>query len=162
MTRVIPYIVYLVLIGFHQELTGSLLAIGRTHLDLTALLVSLVALYKEDREAVWFAFAAAIVFSAEKSPWIGLHALVLTLTAMTISRIKFRLNLASQHARLLVVIGAVLIHETLVAYWWGREEFYWEFLTTALPSTAYTSVWAWLFFKIKDGQLTWTRIKEMF
>lgn len=162
MKRLIPYAAYLYLIAIHQELTSSLLAVHEVHVNLTALIVSLVALYKDDYEAMWFGFAAGIVFSAGTAPWIGWYALVLSLIAVVISRVKFRLNMDSVYARLLVVAGAVLAHEILLTVQLGQAEFYWKLLTVALPSTVYTSLWAWLFFKIKDGKITWARVKELF
>jgi rod shape-determining protein MreD len=164
--RLIPYVVYLYLIAVHRELTGPLLEIHAghwgAHWNLTALLVSLVALYKREYEALWFGFVAGIVVSAGEAEWMSWHALTLALTALIVTGIRFRLNLASLYARLLVVAGAVLIHEILIAWRLGGDQFYWELLTVALPSTVYTSVVAWLFFKIKDGQITWTRVKELF
>ncbi len=162
MKYIIPFILYLYLIALHSELTDSLIMVYWAHLNLAALLVSLVALYKSEIRAMWFGFAVGLVLSAGEAQWMGWHALILSLTAFSICRIKFRLNLASIRARLLIVVGAVLVHEVLLAFRLGGDDFYWQFLTSSLPSTVYTGLWAWLFFKIKDGQITWTRIKELF
>ena len=52
--RVIPYILYALLIGFHQVLLKDIVGIAEFTFNIPVLVVLWVALYKEETIAIWF------------------------------------------------------------------------------------------------------------
>jgi hypothetical protein len=58
---VIPYILYLLLVGLHVVVLDDMTAVRSAHLNLAAFLVMAVALYKEDVPATWFGFFVGLV-----------------------------------------------------------------------------------------------------
>ncbi len=163
MTRVIPYLLYLVLIAAHEEILRDAVAIYGAEINLSGLIVLLVAMYKSERTAMWFGFAAGIVMAAGLGPAMGWQALVLAALGVAVFQVQHHLDLTSVASRLLVVFGGVVIHNTLsLIIMEGTEGLGHSFLARAFPGAVYTMLLAWLFFLVKDKRITYQKIKALF
>lgn len=161
--RVIPYLIYLVVIAFHMVMLQSLTSIYTAVINLPALIVLMVAIYKDDIPATWFGFAAGIVaFSAGPPAQLGWQALLMAALALVACQVRDRLNLESLKAKLLLVIGGILIHNTVVLLISRADGFLLNLATFVLAGAVYTSVLAWLFFLFKERIVTVERIKSIF
>ncbi len=159
--RAIPYAVYLLLIALHVVILHDVTAIYGAVVSLPALLVLAVALYKDEIPATWFGFAAGLV-AAAGMPSVGWHVLVMAALALVASHIKLRLNLDALKARMLLIATGVLVHNCITLLINQPEGFLTMLWTSALTSTAYTLVLAWLFFLNRQGTLTWQKVKSIF
>ena len=61
--RAIGYLLYLILIAFHEVILRGGTSIAGVSINLPAIIVFSVALYRSEAEAVWFALIAAMVIS---------------------------------------------------------------------------------------------------
>jgi len=163
--RIIPYIVYLLLIAFYRTNLFELFSIGNIFIYLTALIVILVALHKDFVTTLWFAAAAGLVYDAPDPAHLGIQMSILVILSVGTSQAKESLNLDSIKSRLLLVLGALFVYSfphTLVYATSGHENFFLLLVTVGLPSVVYTAVLAWLFFLIRSGHLSYTRLKSIF
>ena len=163
--RLVPYILYLLLISLFYTNLHDLTSIGPAQIQLVALLVFLVALNKKYLEALWFSFAAGIVFDAQDPAHLGAHALVLALLSMGTSFARERFNLDSLKGRILLVMSGLLIYSvpaTLLYTTSGSDEFPKSLLRVGLPSVAYTTTLAAIFFLFQSGQWSYQKIKSLF
>ncbi len=163
--RVIPYVVYLLLISCYRTLLAGLLSIGQAQIDLAALIVLLVALNKEEMEAVWFGLAAGLVYDAPDPSRLGVHALIFAVMAVMTSQAKERLNLDSIQSRMILVLAGLVFYSipyTLIYPTSGSSEFFRSLWSAALPSVAYSAVLAWIFFMVRSGRLSYARIRSIF
>jgi len=160
--RTIPYIVYLLLIAAHVVALHELTAIGPAVVNLPALIVLLVALYQKESNAVWFGFVSGLVASAATPALMGWHALGAALLALVAFHVRQRLNLESLYSKLLMVLGGLLLHNLYSQLLGGTDGFLHLLWTSLLPGAFYTALLAWLFFLLKEKQITWQRVKSMF
>ncbi|UCD16740.1 MAG: hypothetical protein JSV44_09810, partial [Candidatus Zixiibacteriota bacterium] len=143
--KVIPYILYIYLLGFHITILSRVTAIYGITIDLTALLVALIALRKNDLTAVWFALAAGIVAGTVRLDLMPWEMLFLAGIALAIHRCSTRMNLESISSRMLLLGGALLIHQLLISVVVSTADFLNILLRLILPGTIYTLVFGWLF-----------------
>ncbi|MCK4573503.1 MAG: hypothetical protein KAU36_03985 [candidate division Zixibacteria bacterium] len=164
MMRVIPFLLYLWLIALHEVFLGDITAVYGVSINLTVLMVLLVALYKSELVTVWFGFLAGLVGFAglPQSGLLGWQALLLALIGMVAYHMRQRLNLESLFSRLMLVFGGVLVHNIMLLILNPSGGFFLLLLTKALPGTVYTLVIAWLFFLVKDRRLTLEKLKSNF
>jgi len=162
MTRLIPYILYLLILAFHRVIAVGPTEIAGAWVDLAGLMVIAVAIYKSEDIAVWFGFWAGIVAFAGNPAELGWHALALAAVAMTAVRLRERLNLASMWSKLYLMFGGVLVHSLLIVLIMRPQRFFTEVWQVAPLVALYTTVVAWLFFLVKEGHLTWRRLKSIF
>ncbi len=163
--RVIPYVVYLLLIACYRTLLAGALSIGQAQIDVAALIVLLVALNKSEMEAVWFGLAAGLVYDAPDPSRLGVHALIFAAMAVATSQAKERLNLDSIQSRMLLVLAGLIFYSipyTLIYPTSGSSEFFRSLWSAALPSIVYTAVLAWIFFMVQSGRLSFARIRSIF
>jgi rod shape-determining protein MreD len=163
--RIIPYILYLLLISFYQTIGIGLISIGPAHIQLTALIVLLVALRKEYLASLWFAMAAGLIYDAQDPGRLGAQMMILTLICMATSLAKERLNLESIQSRiLLVLVGLVLytIPETLLYTTSGTTEFPLVLARVGLPSIVYTAAVATAIFLFQSGLWSWRKFRALF
>ncbi|MBI5266386.1 MAG: rod shape-determining protein MreD [candidate division Zixibacteria bacterium] len=160
--RLIPYILYLILISFHVVILADLTSIAGVKIDLAAFIILTVAMYKGELAALWFGFLAGLTAGATLPDAIGWYALFGAVLGLTASRVKDRMNIEAVAAKLVIVfVGVILFNfavssviqaEGLGALWW-RD----------IPAGAlYTTVLAAIFFAIKHGYLTGQRFKSIF
>lgn len=163
--RIIPYILYLLLIAFFRINLSDIFAIGGIEIILTPLLVILVALYKEPIEAVWFGFAAGLVYDATDPSHLGIQMLILSLMGVATAHIKERFNLDSLKSRVVIVGIALIIYaipHTLIYTTSGTSEFLRLMFYVTLPSAIYTTIVAWIFFLFRAGHLSYGKLKSLF
>ncbi|MFZ5980010.1 MAG: hypothetical protein ACOYVF_05205 [Candidatus Zixiibacteriota bacterium] len=159
--RFIPYFIYLLLIGMHQVIWKDLTSIYGITINLTALLVLMVALYKTEVISIWFGFAAGLVLASGAPKFMGWHALILAFIGLTGFSIRERLNLESLYTRLLFVFVGILLHNIILMVIQADEYFY-QLWFNAVFGAVYTVFIAWLFFLVKDGIITFKKIKSFF
>ena len=161
--RVIPYLIYLLLIAFHVVILQDATTIYTAYLNLPALIVLVVAIYKDDIPATWFGFVAGIVAFAGGPPsQLGWQGLLMGAIALVACQVRDRLNLESLRAKLLLVVGGLLFHNTAVLLIGQADGFLLSLATYVLAGTVYTAVAAWLFFLFKERVITIDRIKAIF
>ena len=160
---VLPYILYLLVVAAHVVILREQTIIYTASLNLPALMVLLVALYKDDVQATWFGFLAGLVMAAGGPPsQLGWQALVMALLALVSYSVRLRLNLDSLNAKLLFVLGGVMLHNLIVLIIDGTDGFLFYVGSSALAGAVYTTVVAWLFFMIKEKRLTIARVRALF
>ncbi len=164
MMRVLPFLLYLWLIGMHEVFLRDALSIYGVTINLTALAVLLVSLYKSELTAAWFGFVAGLVGFAglPQTGMLGWQALLLALVGLVAYNVRQQFNLESLYSRLLLVSAGILIHNTLLLILSPWDGFFLLFLTKALPGAVYTAIIAWLFFLIKGRRLTTEKFKSNF
>jgi len=162
LSRLLPYVFYLFLIGFHQTLVGDWLAVWGADLASGALAIMLVAIYKPQTVAVWFAAAVVILSTSGDSNAAAITMVVAASLAAGAEYFKSRLNLESMAARLAVVFVGCLILETANAILFSSSGFVFSWFRFTLPSVAYTTLWGLLFFMFKDGVISRARIGRLF
>ena len=160
---VIPYILYLLLVAAHVVVLRDLTTIFAAPLHVPALLVLLVALYKDDVQATWFGFLVGLVMAAGGPPsQLGWQALFMAALALGSCFVRVRLNLDSLNAKLLFVLGGVMLHNLILLIVDGTDGILFYIASSALAGAVYTTVVAWLFFMIKEGRLTIARVRALF
>ena len=160
---VLPYILYLLVIAAHVVILREQMVIYTASLNLPALMVLLVAMYKDDVQATWFGFLAGLVMAAGGPPsQLGWQALVMASLALVSCSVRLRLNLDSLNAKLLFVLGGVMLHNLIVLIIDGTDGFLFYVGSSALAGAVYTTAVAWLFFMIKEKRLTIARVRALF
>ena len=165
MMRLVPYILYLLLIAFYRTNLIGLLSIGSAVIYLTALIVLLVALNKDYLTTLWFSFAAGLVYDAPHPAHLGVHCLILIILGLAATRAKERLNLDSLTSRLLLVLSGLFFYSlpyTLVYATSGTSEFFRALVGAAIPSVFYSAALGWLYFMIQTGRFSYARLKSIF
>ena len=162
MTKYIPYLVYLWLLGMHQVFFKDLTSILGATINLTILIVLLLAIHKSEVVVIWFGFFAGLVSFAATSTMLGWHVLIITIIGLIACQIKNRLNLDSLYAKLLLVLGGVSVHNILTLALSQTDDFLWLILVKTIPGAIYTSIIAYLYFVVKEGKVTPQKIKSIF
>ncbi|MFH1374647.1 MAG: hypothetical protein ABII79_12705 [bacterium] len=162
MTRAIPFILYLLLIALHEVITRDVTAISMSVINIAALIVLVVGIYKRELVVVWFGFAAGLVLVPERPDVLGWHALVLAAVGLATFHIRERFNLESLYSRLVLIFGGVLLHNVLVLMINGGHSLAHLCLVSALPGAVYTAAIGWLFFLFKEGKITYRKIRSLF
>jgi rod shape-determining protein MreD len=160
--KLLPYTLYLLLIALDQTILKDILAIYGVSINVTALLVLSVALYKSEVTAIWFGFAAGLIMAAGRSATIGWHVGLLAFIGVTAFHIRERLNLDSLYAKLLLIFGGTLLHNILVLLIDQTEGFIFLLWANAVPGAVYTSLVALVFFAVKERMVTYQKIREIF
>ena len=159
--RFIPYFIYLLLIGMHQVIWRDMTTFYGAAINLAALLVLGVALYKTDVIASWFGFTAGIILASGFPNVMGWNALVLAALGLAAFHVKERLNLESLYTKLLLVFVGILLHNILTSLIQAEQYFY-QLWLNALTGAVYTTVIALIFFLFKEGIVTVKKIKSIF
>lgn len=163
--RFIPYILYLLLITFYRTNLMELFSIGPARIYLTALLVILVALNKDNLTSLWFGFATGLIYDAPNPEYLGVHMLLLALIGLATSVLKQRFNLDSMKGLVFLVIGGLFVYSvpyTVIYVSTGAGEFFRSMGQSALLSIIYSGFVAWLFFMFQSGRLSYQKLKSIF
>jgi hypothetical protein len=159
--KVLPYIVYLIFIALWVVILRDLTSVYYASINLPALIVLLVALYKSDLTAAWFGFWAGLVGAAATPQLMGWQTLIMVVLALAGSLAKVRLNLDSLKAKLCLVGGGVLLHNVITLAISQSQDFPFLLLASAITGVLYTCVAAWLFFLLKEGLITYEKVKSI-
>lgn len=162
MTKAIPFILYLLLIALHEVITRDVTAIATSAINVAALVVLVVGIYKREMVVVWFGFAAGLVLVPERPDVLGWHALVLAAVGLATFHVRERLNLESLYSWLVLIFGGVLLHNVLVLVINGGHSLAYLCLVSALPGAAYTAAIGWLLFLLKEKKITYQKIRSLF
>ena len=165
MMRLAPYLLYLILIAFYRTNLIDFLSIGQIQIFLTPLIVLLVALRKDNLSALWFGFAAGLVYDAPDPSYLGVQMLILSTLGLVTAQVKTRFNLESLKSKILLVWGGLLVFlipHTLIYATSGTDNFLSLFFQVAIPSSMYTAFCGWLFFMIHSGRLSLQKLKTIF
>jgi len=160
--KLIPYLMYLLLIAGHATILRQVTSIYGVTISLAVLTVLLVAIYKSEFTALWYGFVAGLVVAAGVPSQMGVHALVMTALAVGAFHTRERLNLDSLYAKVLLVAGGVLVHNIALLALQPGPGFWFLLISAALPGALYTTLLAWVFFLIKEKRVTWQSIKAIF
>jgi rod shape-determining protein MreD len=159
---VLPYILYLVLVSAHMVLTREPSMIYGIAIDLAALVVVMVAIYKDEWTALWFGFAAGLVAGAVDPLTAGWQALILAAIGDSAFHFRQRLNLDSIAARLLLLFGGVLLHGWLSVLIEGGGDFLYKLVLWPFGSALYTTLVGWVFFLFADHIITYKKVRALF
>lgn len=162
MTRYLPFLLYLLLIAMYEVIWRELTAFYFIAMNLAAMIVVIVAIYKSEIVAAWFGFFAGLVLSAGRPETMGWHALVLSVLAVGVFHVRERLNLDSIYSKLLLITGTVFVHNVFSVIVNDTPGFLYMLWAYCLPSAAYTTIVAWLFFLFKERKITVQKIKSVF
>ena len=160
--KIIPYILYLFLIAFHHTIFSELTSIYGAAIDLTVLLVALIAIYKGEVATLWFAFAAGIVAGTPRPDLMPWEILILCVGAIIINRLISGINLESITSRLVIIGGFLFFHAIAINLVLFAGEFLYVLWRSIIPGTVYSLIIAWLILLCFDGRITWTKIKALF
>jgi hypothetical protein len=122
--------------------------------------VALIGLYKSEVTALWFAVAAGIVVGSQSLNLMPWEILILTAGAIFANQVKTRVNLESITSKILVIGALVLTHQIFYAIVSGNVLI--ALYKDVIPTVIYTLIIGWLFFQVKDGHITWQKIKALF
>ncbi|MBN4076125.1 hypothetical protein JYT16_00245 [Gemmatimonas aurantiaca] len=161
-SRLLPYVLYLFLIAFHQTLVGDLFAIWGVDISSGALAIMLVALYKPQTVAVWFGAAVALLITSGDSIAAAITMVIASSLAVGAEYFKGRLNLESMTARLSVVFVGCLVFETTAALLFSGTGLVYMWFRFTIPTVVYTTLWGALFFMVKDGVISRARFTKLF
>jgi len=162
MIRLLPYLLYLLLIAMHEVIWRDVTGLFFVALNLPAMIVAMVATYKSQTAAAWFGFLAGVVISASEPSLMGWHGILLAALGLAVYHIREKLNLESIYSKVLLIVGAVLFHNIFSGVINGTDRFFYTLWTFCLPSTAFTSVVAWIFFLFKERSITAEKLKSVF
>ena len=162
LARLIPFALYLALIACYQILLVEPLSLWGAHIALSSLMALLVAVYKTETVAIWFAVSAMFLTHTGDPAAAGVMMIVATVVVIAANYLKSRLNMESLMSRLTITITGCLILELLRAAFVSTTDLLFVYVRYTLPSVGYTSVVALVFFLIKDGYITSRRVREMF
>lgn len=163
MIRVLPFLLYLWLVAFHQVILDDATSIlGLVNINLPVMMVLLVGLYKSELDACWFGFMVGLVAYAGSSSMVGWHALVMAGIGYLTFHSRAKINLESLYSRLLLVLCGVILHNVVVLIISGSDGFLYLLATQAITGAVYTSIVAWIFFLFKEGKITFQKFKAIF
>jgi rod shape-determining protein MreD len=162
MTRLIPYLLYLLLVGLYQVILKDVTQVYNAAINLPAVLVLAVAIYKSETSATWFGFLVGVVMAAGMQYRVGWHALILAALALAAFHFRQRLNLDSMYSRVLLITGGVLAHNVLSLAVDQPQAFIYQLWSNALLGAVYTALLVWVFFLFKDGKITFRKLKAIF
>jgi len=160
--KLIPYLLYLFLLTFFNTILGELISIKGVTMDITIFLVVLVALYKSEEEALWFGFFAGLIAGAPNPAVMPYEIIIVLIIAALSHLLANRINLDSLASRLIILGSAVFLHRIIVTLMVSSEEFLFVLVRFILPNAVYTMIIGMLYFMIKDGRITWQRVKALF
>jgi len=160
--RLLPYILYLLLIAMHEVIWRDVTAVYGATINLPAFLVLAVALYKSELTTSWFGFIAGLMLAAGMPDRFGWHALVMAVVGLTVFHVRERVNVESLWTKCLLMFSGILLHNLLVILINQPGGFLHLLWYSALTGAVYTSVLAFMFFLVKDGQVTAEKIKSIF
>ena len=162
MIRYIPFVFYLLLIAMNEVIWRDFTALYMIAINVPAMLVVLVSIFKSELTAAWFGFLAGMVMSAGNPDGMGWQALLLAAIGIAVFHVREKLNLESIYSKVLLMAGAVLLHNLLSILINDLNRILFLTWSYCLPSAIYTSLVAWLFFLFKEKRFTLENIKSVF
>jgi len=160
--RIIPYILYLFLLAFHLTIFKQITSAYGGLIDLSVIMIALVALYRSETTTLWFAVCAAVIAGSPRLDMMPWELLMLVIPALVVNQISVRINLESITSRLIIVGGFLLVHQAFSALIISARDFFYLMYSSVLPTLIYSMIVAWIIFLFIDGRITWKKIKALF
>jgi len=160
--RMIPYLVYLLLIACHQVILKDLTDIYGVSLSLTAFIVMAVAISKSELTSIWFGFVAGLVMLAGRPELMGAGAIITAMLGLAAFHICERLNLESLYSKLILVLVGTVLYNSLLLLTMNWPELFHLFIVSVIPSAIYTTALAWIYFLVREGRLTFRKLRSVF
>ncbi len=160
--KVIPYILYLSLLAFFYSILSGLTIICGASIDLAVILVMLIAIYKSELTALWFAVFAGIIAGTIRLDLMPWEILILAVAALVINQVSRRMNLESIISRMIILGGFALIHGVAINLIIYSDDIIFTFYRISLTSAVYTMVIGWLIIMCLDGRITLAKFKALF
>jgi hypothetical protein len=160
--KIIPYILYLFLIAFYATIVADIISILGVTVDLLIIIVVMIAFYKSETEALWFGMAAGVVAGATHLNLMPWEISIVSLIALAVNQIGGRINLESAVSKIFVLGCCALVHGIVMTLSVSTEEFFFVLIRYILPGAVYTLVIGSIFFLVKDGYISWSKIKALF
>lgn len=160
--RIIPYIIYFLIIALFKVIFQDMLTIYGVSINITALLVMIVAIYKSEMSALWFGAVAGLVLSASTPQLFGAYFLTTATLGIVTYHCREMLNLESLYSRLLLIFLGVISYSVLILFVNSIDGFGYLLITNILPGALYTTIIGWIFFLIKEDRITFLKIKSLF
>ena len=160
--KAIPYILYLFLLTFHDTILVELISIKGVVIDITILLVVLVSMYKSEEESLWFGFMAGLVTGAMDISTMPVQIVTIVIIATLANQMAVRINLESIISRVIILSSAVVVHKIVMTLTVSGTEFFYILITSVLPAAVYTLIVGLIYFMLKDGRITWQKVKALF
>jgi hypothetical protein len=159
---VVGYILYLLLISFHEVIFKDATSIAGVTINLPAIIVFSIALHKSDTAAAWFAFVAAIVMCAGTPLVMGWNALIMVAVSLILFTAREQLNLDSMVTKLFLLIAGVFIHNLVSIAVTQPADYLYQVWRFGLTGTLYTAAVAYLVYALIFGRTSRRRIRPYF
>ena len=78
------------------------------------------------------------------------------------NHVRRLLNLDSIYAKLLLMLSGVLVHNVLRVVVDQADGFIYLLWSSVLPGAVYTAALTWLFFALKEGLITYKKLRAIF
>lgn len=162
LTEVIPYLLYLLLMGFHQVILTDVFSFWDVRLALTPLIFTLVAIFKGQGVATAFAATAAFVASSNDPGAAAGTMIVAAGVALGISHYRGKLNLDSLVARLALISVGCLVFEIARVTLITTQDLFYVYARHMIPSVILTSMVGIVFLLFKDGTISYAKFRRLF
>ncbi len=159
--RIILYIFYLYILAFYNTILGDMISIYGVTIDLAGLLVILIAIYRGETTALWFAIGTAVITSTQRLDLMPWEMFSLCAVAVTAKQIGTRINLDSIPSRLIIIISLLLVHNIVITLAISSDEFVYVLYRYMLPGAGYTLLLGWLLLLIGDGLISVRKVKVL-
>lgn len=159
--KYIQAILLLVLIAFHEAIFRNATDILGVSIDLPAMLVVVVAFHHSELDAIWFAFVVGVVAGAVLPASMGWQALILVVLAVGAHHGRERLNLDSPLARLMLIIGGVLVHSIVIIFIVQPSDIVYQIWRFALPGTLYSAIVASAYYVLRQSASSGRKIRAI-
>lgn len=160
--RIIPFILYLFLLAFHNSILSDMTSILGARIDLAVLIVALVALYKSEVVSLWFALMVGIIMGTLRLDLMPWEMLVLGASSLMTSQVRLRVNLDSMTTRMIILAALIFIHQVIISLIISASGILYASYKMILPAVIFTLIPGWLYFQFKDGNITWGKIRSLF
>ena len=160
--KIITYILFLFLLAFHRTILSEVTSIYGAIIDLSAMMVALIGIYKSESTALWFAMAVAIVSGSQNLELMPWEMLILGFCALMANQVSNRVNLESMTSRVMIIAAVVFIHRLILLVVISPELIIYLLYRDILPCMIYTVIVSWVFFHVKDSKITFGKAKSQY
>jgi len=159
---IVGYILYLLLISFHEVILRDATSIAGVTINLPAIVVFSIALHKSETESAWFAFFAATVMCAGSPLVMGWNAVIMVILSLVLYNAREQLNLDSMVTKLVLLIAGVLVHNLVCIAITQPSDYFYQVLRFGLTGTVYTAAVAYLVYALLFGRTSRRRSRSYF
>ncbi len=147
------------LMAFYNTMLSEMISIYGVTIDLSVVLVTLVAFSANEFKATWFAILLAIVASTQRLDMMPWEVGSLAVIAIGVNTISVRMNLDSVASKLILMGCSVLAHNILISAVFSLDSFNFVLVRYILPGVIYSLVLGWVFIVVGKGLAGFGRIR---